>query len=113
MFSQKRKEIADMVEQFKIAYREEFKKPELKPEPEPEPTEDSRPIFSVSSSDDLEPSPALAEDTKPDWFLKACGAGIILLGLFGIDQHPAYTVIFIIIGIAVCFAAHDTPSPED
>lgn len=111
MFLQKRKEIADMVEQFKVAYREEFKKPELKAEAEP--VEDSKPIFSVSSSDDLGSAPALAEAKKTDWFLKACGAGIILFGLFGIDQHPTYAVIFIIIGIATCFAAHDTPSPED
>ena len=117
MFLQKRKEIMDMVRQFKVAYKEEFKKPELEPKSEPATKlpQDSKPIFSVSASDDLRPyqEPAKAEADKPDWFLKACGAGLILMSLFAIDKHPVYALIFIGIGIACCFAAHDTPSPED
>ena len=86
MFSQKRKEIADLAKQFRTEYKKECEADQTK-----------------------------AEDraSKSDWFLKACGVGIILLGLWGLDQHPAYALIFIGIGIACCFAAHSAPPPED
>ena len=91
MFLQKRKEIADLAKQFRTEYKKEFGKPKSVPKMESGQT----------------------EAKKPDWFIKACGIGLFLLSIGIIDQHPVYAVIFIIIGIATCFAAHDTPSPED
>jgi preprotein translocase subunit Sss1 len=84
ILQKKREELTNMAKQFKAEYKKEC---ESKPETD--------------------------EKNKTDWFLKACGAGIILLGLLGIDQHPLYALIFILIGIATCFAAHNTSSDTE
>jgi hypothetical protein len=80
MFLQKKKEIADLIKQYKTGHKEEHEAGQAK--------------------------------AKPDWFLKTCGIGLILLGLWKIDQYPLYTLIFVIIGVAACFAAHGEP-PKD